>query len=161
MSLTEVRTSIAFSTSINQTRRSLHNALHQGGYYDADITGCETAARPLTNCTVGTGRNCFPYISYLDFLRNKSTSSYESLQVTLTHRYSRGLYLLAGYTWGHAVDVAGATSNTAISFIPQNSLDYQAEKGNGDYDIRHRFTASATYDLPSRRAWGKCWKVGK
>jgi hypothetical protein len=134
----------------------------EGGYFDADITGCETAARPLTNCTVGPGQNCFQYISYLDFLGNKSTSSYESLQVTLTHRYSKGLYLLAGYTWGHAVDVAGATSNTAINFIPQNSLDYQAEKGNGDNDIRHRFTASATYDLPSRKAWGQMlegWQV--
>jgi hypothetical protein len=128
---------------------------NQGGYFNADITGCETAARPLTNCTVGAGQNCFPYISYLNSLGNKSTSSYESLQVTLTHRYSRGLYLLAGYTWGHAIDVAGATSNTAINFIPQNSLDYQAEKGNGDYDIRHRFTISATYDLPSRKAWAQ------
>jgi Carboxypeptidase regulatory-like domain/TonB dependent receptor len=125
------------------------------GYENADITDCEIGARPLTNCTVGAGKNCFPYISYLNFLGNKSTSSYQSLQVTLTHRYSRGLYLLAGYTWGHAIDVAGATSNTAIDFIPQNSLDYQAEKGNGDYDIRHRFTASATYDLPSRKFWGQ------
>jgi hypothetical protein len=134
----------------------------QGGYYDADITGCEIAARPLTNCEVGAGASCYPYIAYLNFLGNKSTSAYESLQVTLTHRYSKGLYLLGGYTWGHAIDVAGTTNNLANNFIPQNSLDYQAEKGNGDYDIRHRFTASATYDLPSRRAWGQMlegWQI--
>jgi hypothetical protein len=128
----------------------------EGGYNgdDVDIPGCETAARPLTNCTIGAGP-CYPYIAYLNFLGNKSTSAYESLQATLTHRYSHGLYLLAGYSWGHAIDVAGATTNTASGFIPQNSLDYQAEKGNGDYDIRHRFTLSATYDLPSRKAWGQ------
>ena len=143
---------------LNQPNQALSaQCVANGGGYDGDglDSSCEAAARPLTNCTVGPGQNCFPYISYLDFLGNKSTSSYESLQVTLTHRYSRGLYLLAGYTWGHAIDVAGATSNTAINFIPQNSLDYQAEKGNGDYDIRHRFTLSATYDLPSRKAWGQ------
>ena len=134
----------------------------QGGYYDADIPGCEIAARPLTNCVVGAGSVCYPYIAYLNFLGNKSSSNYESLQVTLTHRYNKGLYLLAGYTWGHAIDVAGATTNTASGFIPQNSQDFHAEKGNGDYDIRHRFTASATYDLPSRRAWGQMlegWQV--
>lgn len=134
----------------------------EGGYYEADIPGCEIAARPLTNCAVGGGSPCYPYIAYLNFLGNKSTSAYESLQATLTHRYAHGLYLLAGYTWGHAIDVAGTTDNIASGYIPQNSLDYHAEKGNGDYDIRHRFTLSATYDLPSRKSWGQMlegWQV--
>ncbi|MGB9072305.1 MAG: TonB-dependent receptor [Terriglobales bacterium] len=126
----------------------------QGGYNEADIPGCELAARPLTNCTAGAGP-CYPYIAYLNFLGNQSTSAYESLQATLTHRYSHGLYLLAGYTWGHAIDVAGTTSNIGYGFIPQNSLNFGAEKGNGDYDIRHRFTLSGTYDLPQRKAWGQ------
>jgi hypothetical protein len=82
------------------------------------------------------------------------------LQTTLTHRYTNGLYLLAGYTWAHAIDVAGNTNN--LGFIPQNSFDYAAEKGSGDYDIRHRFTFAATYDLPSRKGWGQLlegWQV--
>jgi hypothetical protein len=82
------------------------------------------------------------------------------LQVTYTKRYSKGLYLLGGYTWQHAIDVAGNTNN--LGFIPQNSLDYAAEKGDGDYDIRHRFTLSATYDLPSKKSWGQMlegWQV--
>ena len=148
---------------LNQPNQALSSqcVAGQGGYENADITGCEIAARPLTNCTVGSGP-CYPYIAYLNFLGNKSTSDYESLQVTLTHRYSHGLYLLGGYTWGHAIDVAGATSNTASSYIPQNSLDYAAEKGSGDYDVRNRFTFSATYDLPSRKSWGQMlegWQV--
>jgi hypothetical protein len=152
------------TTDLNQPNQALSAqcVAAQGGYFNADITGCETAARPLTNCTVGAGSPCYPYISYLNFLGNESTSAYESLQVTLTHRYSKGLYLLGGYTWGHAIDVAGTTNNLASSFIPQNSLDFHAEKGNGDYDIRHRFTFSATYDLPSRKAWAQMlegWQV--
>ena len=143
---------------LNQPNQALSaQCVAAGGGYDGgslDST-CEAAARPLTNCTVGAGSPCYPYIAYLDFLGNKSTSAYDSLQVTLTHRYSHGLYLLGGYTWGHAIDVAGTTSNTASGYIPQNSLDYQAEKASGDYDIRHRFTFSATYDLPSRKAWGQ------
>jgi hypothetical protein len=131
-----------------------------GGIFEADFAACEQAARPFTtNCTSGAGP-CFPYISFLNFLGNKSSSSYESLQATLTHRYANGLYLLAGYTWGHAIDTAGNTNN--LGFVPQNSLNYAAEKGNGDYDTRHRLTVSATYDLPSRKGFGQLlegWQV--
>jgi hypothetical protein len=101
-----------------------------------------------------------PYIGFLNYLSNKSTSTYNSLQVTLTKRYSHGLYLLAGYTYGHGIDTAGNTSN--LGFVPQNSLDYAAEKGSSDFDIRHRFTLSATYELPSKKSWGQMlegWQV--
>ena len=73
-------------------------------------------------------------------------SIYHGLQVTLTKRYSKGLYWLAGYTYAHAIDTAGATTNLAD--VPQNSLNFDAENASGDYDIRHRFTFSATYELP-------------
>jgi Carboxypeptidase regulatory-like domain len=128
--------------------------------------GSEQLGRPLTaSCPapigLGIGNSpCYPYISFLNFLSNQSTSSYHSLQATLTHRYAHGLYLLAGYTWAHAIDTAGNTNN--LGFAPQNSFDYAAEKGSGDYDIRHRFTLSLTYDLPSRKGFGQLlegWQV--
>ncbi|MGH9747319.1 MAG: hypothetical protein ACRD59_14580, partial [Candidatus Acidiferrales bacterium] len=100
---------------------------------------------------IGSSGTCLPYIGFLQFLGNHANSNYNSLQVTLTKRYSHGLYLLAGYTYGHAIDTS--TNNVAQSAgVPQNSLDYAGERGNGDYDIRNRFTLSATYDLPSREA---------
>jgi len=115
--------------------------------------GGEEIGRPLvTNCPIsqgglGFGGPCHPQIGFLSFLGNRSNSSYNSLQVTLTKRYSHGLYLLAGYTYGHAIDTA--TSN--LAGVPPDSNNYNAERGNGDYDIRHRFTVSATYDLPSMK----------
>jgi hypothetical protein len=119
----------------------------------AECDHCESAGRPLNaNCAVsglGLGGPCFPYIGFLTVLGNQANSIYHSLQVTLTKRYSHGLYLLAGYTYGHAIDTS---SNTVPSLGPQNSLNYAAERGNGDYDIRHRFTLSVAYDLPSRKA---------
>jgi hypothetical protein len=121
--------------------------------------GSEQLGRPLTaSCAppvgLGLGNSpCYPYIRFLNYLGNQSTSTYNSLQVTLTKRYSHGLYLLAGYTYGHAIDTAGNTNN--LGYVPQNSLDYPAEKASGDYDIRHRFTFSAIYDLPSRKSWAQ------
>jgi hypothetical protein len=119
----------------------------------ANDDGSETIGRPLaTNCPasqggLGFGGPCFPWLGFFSYLSNYSSSNFNSLQVTLTKRYSQGLYLLAGYTYGHAIDTA--TSN--LAGVPPDSTDYAAERGNGDYDIRHRFTLSLTYDLPSRK----------
>jgi hypothetical protein len=116
---------------------------------------CESLGRPLNeNCSIsqgglGLGGPCFPYMGFLDQLGNQGNSIYQSLQVTFTKRYAYGLYALAGYTWAHAIDTA--TSNTP-SNTPQNSLDYAAERGNADFDIRNRFTLSLAYDLPSRKS---------
>jgi hypothetical protein len=116
-----------------------------------NFSGCEQAARPFTtNCPIsqgglGNGGPCFPYIGFLNFLGNDSSSTYQSLQATLTKRYAHGLYLLAGYTYAHAID----TATTNLGEGTANSQNYRAERGNGDYDIRHRFTLSATYELPS------------
>ncbi len=113
---------------------------------------CESWGRPLNaNCSVtglGLGGPCFPYIGFLNYLGNQGNSIYHSLQVTFTKRYSHGLYLLAGYTYAHAIDTA--SSNTAG--VPQNSLDYAAERGNSDFDIRNRLTLSVAYDLPSKKS---------
>lgn len=146
----------------NQADRtlSLQCVQDNGGVFDADFAACEQAARPFTtNCVTGAGP-CFPYISYLNFLGNASSSNYQGLQATLTRRYSKGLYILAGYTWAHAIDTAGNTNN--LGFPPQDSHNYGAEKGDGDYDIRNRFTLSTTYELPSRKSWGQSlegWQV--
>lgn len=126
--------------------------------------GSETIGRPLvTNCPVsqggqGFGGPCFPWLGFFSYLGNRSSSNFNSLQVTLTKRYSHGLYLLAGYTYGHAIDTA--TSN--LAGVPPDSNNYAEERGDGDYDIRHRFTLSLTYDLPSIKTRGQMlegWQV--
>jgi len=115
--------------------------------------GSEQLGRPMTaSCAAPVGLGvgtapCLPYIGFLNYLGNQSTSTYNALQITLTKKYSKGLYLLAGYTFAHAIDTAGGTTNLAS--VPQDSNNFAGEKGSGDYDIRHRFTLSATYELPS------------
>ena len=121
--------------------------------------GSEQFGRPFTYpCPTPVGNGgpglCYPYIGFTQYQQNASSSQYNGLQVTLTQKAWKGLNLLAGYTWAHVIDTA--TSN--LAGVPQNSLDYAAERGNGDYDIRHRFTLSAIYDLPSFKA---PWQMGK
>lgn len=100
----------------------------------------------------------FPWLGYGNFLDNLGHSSYQSLQATYTLRAWKGLDILAGYTFAHAID--NGTSNR--SGYPQDSYNINGELGNGDYDIRNRFTLALTYQPPEFHAplqLGKGWAV--
>ncbi len=73
------------------------------------------------------------------------SSNYHALQVQVRHNAGR-LTLEGNYTWSHEIDdmvnVFGGFSNpTNPSF----------DRGPGDWDIRHNFTASVLYNLPDLR----------
>ncbi|MBZ5705022.1 MAG: TonB-dependent receptor [Acidobacteriia bacterium] len=125
---------------------------------DDSYDGCRQDFRPyVLNCTSGVGP-CLPWVGYANYLENMGNSIYNGLQVTLTQKSFHGLNILAGYTWSHAID--NGTSNR--SGYPQDSNNFNAERGNGDYDIRHRFTLSLTYELPNWKTplqLGEGWTV--
>ncbi len=89
-------------------------------------------------------------------------SSYNSLQATFEHRFSRGFSVLANYTWSKALDnLPPGASATAIgsgvsyvmpTYVPNfKQLDY----GLSDFDRRHVFSLSYVWDLPKvSEGWG-------
>ncbi len=117
--------------------------------------GSEQFGRPFTyNCPEadgggGRGGPCYPWIFYAVMIENLGASNYNGLQVTLTQKAWKGLDFLMGYTYAHAID--NGTSNLG-SDAPQDAWNYNAMRGNGDNDIRHRFTMALTYNLPEREA---------
>jgi hypothetical protein len=79
----------------------------------------------------------------------EGAGSYNSLQETLEKHVSNGLYFLAAYTYGHALDdtatpLDGGTNN----YRNANLFPIGIEMTNSDWDVRHRFTLSADYALP-------------
>ncbi len=95
---------------------------------------------------------------FVGWFRSAGRSNYNSLQARAEKRFSHGLTFLASYTWAHALDIA---SNADLG--AQNGGDFryfkdpQAEYGNSDFDIRHRFVFSYLYELPvghGRRVFG-------
>jgi hypothetical protein len=57
--------------------------------------------------------------------------------------------MVAGYTYSHSLDDVGANWDFgAGSGIPQDSAHPQREYASSDFDIRNRFTFSATYAIP-------------
>jgi hypothetical protein len=101
----------------------------------------------------------FPYLKYINRTVNDGRSNYNSLQTTLTKRLSHGLNFTAGYTYGHGLDNG---SLSRFGNLPQDSLNPGAEYASSDYDVRHRFTLTASYEIPGKNGYGqllKGWKL--
>ena len=101
----------------------------------------------------------FPYFSFINEMTNRSSSYYNSLQATLTQRTSHGLSFIAGYTYSHGLD-NGSLNRYAL--LPQDATNPGAEYGSGDFDIRHRFTFTTTYNIPGIKGFGQLlegWQI--
>lgn len=91
------------------------------------------------------------YFSDIDTYESRSNSSYHSLQARLTRRLQAGLSGLASYTWSKSIDDAsGFFSSGGDPAFPQDSNNTRGDRGRSNFDVRHRFTAGYSYDLPVR-----------
>ena len=94
-------------------------------------------------------RSPFPNYSTITLTESQANSNYNSLQAKLERRFSSGLTFLANYTWSHFIDNAEPVLDTSGAGV-QNNYNLAGERGNSNYDVRHRFVTSAAYELP----WG-------
>jgi carboxypeptidase family protein len=140
-----------------------------------DINQCEhpfllssngNCIRPYNqSCLVGQGGlgtgslPCFGYLNFINMTENFARSNYNSLQATLTERATHGLNFTAGYTYGHGLD-NGSLNRFGANL--QDSTRPDLEYGNSDFDIRHRFTLTASYAIPGKKGFGQLlegWKL--
>ena len=98
----------------------------------------------------------FPYLGVINFVGNHAHSNYNSMQATFTRRMSHGLAITAGYTYGHGLD-DGSLNRFTVN--PQDSTNLLGDYGNSDFDVRHRLTATVTYNIPGRKGYGQ-WLEG-
>ena len=100
----------------------------------------------------------------VQYLENTGVSSYHSMQARLEKRFSRGISGLASYTWGkaltNAVDhlsTSGAGNGVDVGAFrePQDAANRRLEYGPAEFDIAHRFIASAVWQIPTGKALPK------
>jgi carboxypeptidase family protein len=71
-----------------------------------------------------------------------ATSGYSSFQATVSKRFSKGFQFQNSYTYGHCLDNAsGLRSNVRYNNVG-------ADRGNCEFDIRHRYVVSYIWALP-------------
>jgi Carboxypeptidase regulatory-like domain/TonB-dependent Receptor Plug Domain len=80
---------------------------------------------------------------------NGSSSTYHGLITKLERRLTRGVSLLASYTFSKTIDDASSSSN--FSNAPSNAqcrCDLRGNKGPSAFEVRHRFVLSYLWELP-------------
>src|SRR6201999_1310281 len=79
--------------------------------------------------------------------QDAADSTFHSFQLTSEKRFSKGLAFLTAYTYSHSID-------DAVGGSPQNVRNLSADRGNSDFDVRHRGVFSWTYELPVGKGKG-------
>ncbi|MGZ4859252.1 MAG: TonB-dependent receptor domain-containing protein, partial [Candidatus Angelobacter sp.] len=94
----------------------------------------------------------FPFAGFniINQFESTSSSRYNSLQVSWKLRNWRGLNSQLTWTWSHSIDNASDGEDFVPNAAqPDNSLNPGAEKGNSNFDARHRLTWMFGYTLPN------------
>jgi hypothetical protein len=88
-------------------------------------------------------------VSTINYFVPTNKSSYNSLQVKVNQRFSRGLQYLLSYTFGKSLDHAGApASGGGAVGGPQSVTLFDESRGPSGFDTKHRFVASWVWSLP-------------
>jgi hypothetical protein len=88
----------------------------------------------------------------VNLMESRASSNYHALQARFQQRLSGGLSALVSYTWAKSIDDAsGFFASTGDPNFPQDSRNVRAERARSNFDVRHRLTASYSYDLPFGR----------
>jgi hypothetical protein len=72
-------------------------------------------------------------------------SHYDALVLQFNRRLTNGLQFQTNYTLARATDSGQISSPNPITNAPLNPFDRTSEQGTSNFDIRHRFVASAVF----------------
>ena len=106
-----------------------------------------STARPFDNGPFAPSGGTFFYVNYLETSAN---SNYNGLQTSLSIRNVFGFSGQINYTWSHSIDNASDGQDyVANASQPDNSYRTDFERGNSNFDVRQRFVAAISYNVPN------------
>ncbi len=93
-----------------------------------------------------------PQFADITFEESRGISAFHSLQALFQQRFRAGWSSLLSYTFGRSLDSSSTFfSSSGDSNFPQDSSRPGAEYGRSNFDVRHRLSWGASYDLPMGR----------
>ena len=92
-------------------------------------------------------------------MESNSASNYNSLQVTVDKRISKGLQMLLSYTYSHSLDDYSASDVSDITLIPGNMVN-EHNYATSDFDRRQRFVGNFLYSVPNLYAGDSIFMKG-
>jgi hypothetical protein len=101
-----------------------------------------------TNPTTGAGTALLQYgarFAQIDYKTSGGTDHYDSLQTTLNRRFGSGLTAGLQWTYGHSIGDTGGSNEAQTT---QNPFNFEQDRGNNAFDVRHSVNASVLYQVP-------------
>ena len=109
----------------------------------ADGQDCGSS-NPACLAPHATGNNRFGRIF---FPLPDVNASYDAGLFQLKYRFSGGLQVASGYTWSHTID----TASYELGYQQTDPSNQGLNRGNSDYNVRHNWVLSSTWDVPFLR----------
>jgi hypothetical protein len=100
--------------------------------------------QPIPGAAPINSRRPFPLLASADGVHRAADSIYHSFQFTGEKRFSHGISFLTAYTFSHAIDNGGSDTGGG----PQDPRNLRGDRGNADFDARHRMVLSWSWELP-------------
>jgi len=100
------------------------------------------------NPTTGVGNPVLQFgskFAQLDYKTSGGTDHYDSMQTSMQRRFSQGLTIGGQWTYGHSLGNTGGSNEAQTA---QNPFNFEADRGNNAFDLRHSMNASALYEIP-------------
>lgn len=83
-------------------------------------------------------------------VQTTSLSTYNSLQMSLSKRFSSGLQFQAAYTFGKAIDYYSGGTVNEIANVFGDQYNWRSNRGRADFNREQRLVVSGVYELPKR-----------
>ena len=129
--------------------------------FDGRLSGGPNPDNPLGGANSGKRPNTG--LSSINLRTNGFDSNYNALQTGLRKRFANGLQFDANYTYSKALDILSDAFTPRGAGVfgvlqPTDSFNPQLDYGPADFNIKHRFVVSYSYDLPFMK--GNRWLGG-
>jgi hypothetical protein len=141
------------------------------GYVGAkgtDLTVTFDSNRPAQIVTPGptvpsiASRRPFKGFDAITTTKSVGNSIYHALQTKLERRVAKGLSVLGAYTWSKSLsnaDISSVGGGTYLSSI-QDYNDLHGSRATSAFDVPHRLSLAAIYDVPLRGLILGGWQFG-
>ena len=150
----EFRNALVQSWNVNIQRQLSSGVAATVGYFGSagrhlrisrNINQPIDGVRPFTSLSLASPILPGTALGNITQVTSDGFSSYHAMVMSATKRLSRGLQFTTSYTWSKSLDTNSLNSS---GFAVQNSYDIRNQYGLSDFDARHRFVLSGTYELP-------------